>query len=298
MRPARLQELLADAPGAWSREQLIERFGREALQRAIRYGNANRILPAIYCGAPWTHHFETRAQGASLWCAPTGMVGGLAAARVHELLASTPGHVSLALPRQAHVVAPPWIRVRRYALAMRVEQVRGLCVVPVADALIQSWEELPPGRGIGIVLDAVRSKRTTADALTNRLAEYPRVRGRRELAKLLVDMSQGIDSYLEYVATTRVFNTEGFHDFERHVRVRAMGRGYVLDMMHRRTRVAVEFDGRKFHSDDDARRRDLERDANLAAEGIVTLRFTYEDIMNRPQWCRERVRRTVKSRLP
>jgi very-short-patch-repair endonuclease len=94
---------------------------------------------------------------------------------------------------------------------------------------------------------------------------------------------------------TRVFNTRDFRGFARQVPVRAPGRRYILDMFHADARVAVELDGRLFHGDDLARRRDLARDTDLASMGITTIRLTFEDITRRPQWCRARVRAAISA---
>jgi very-short-patch-repair endonuclease len=116
------------------------------------------------------------------------------------------------------------------------------------------------------------------------------------LERLLADLSRGPESYLEHVALTRVFNTRDFRGFGRQVPVRAPGQRYILDMFHADARVAVELDGRLFHGDDIARRRDLARDTDLASMGITTIRLTFEDITRRPHWCRARVRAAIVAR--
>jgi very-short-patch-repair endonuclease len=114
--------------------------------------------------------------------------------------------------------------------------------------------------------------------------------------RLLDALAGGVESYLEHLAMTRVFTTRDFAGFTRQHRVRVSGRHYVVDMWHEGAKVAVELDGRIFHSDDEARRRDLERDTDLASVGIITVRFTFEDITGRPEWCRTRLKAVLTSR--
>jgi len=114
---------------------------------------------------------------------------------------------------------------------------------------------------------------------------------------LLDDLAGGIDSFLELHATREVFTGPGFPALERHVKVRTSSRVYEADFYHRGARVDIETDGKKFHSDDEARRRDIERDVSLAAAGTLTLRFTFEDIMRRPQWCRAQAIAAINARL-
>jgi very-short-patch-repair endonuclease len=173
--------------------------------------------------------------------------------------------------------------------------VRGVRAVPVVDAVIQAWNQLPMDRATSMILDGARRDRFRAADLAERIADYPRIRGRRALVRLLGELRGGIESYLEHLASTRVFNTRDFAGFRRQAPVRACGQRFVLDMFHEHARVAVELDGRAFPSDDSDRRRDLARDAILASVGIMTIRLTFEDITQRPEWCRARVRNALSS---
>ncbi len=174
--------------------------------------------------------------------------------------------------------------------------IEGHRVVALDDALIQSWCALPRANRATPIIDAVRDDRIDAASLANRSTSYPRISDRRALSRLLSDLAQGAESYLERVAMTRVFNTREFAGVERQVPVRAGGHRYVLDMFDARSRTAVELDGRRFHGDDASRRRDLARDANLASVGITVIRLTFEDVTERPAWCRARVLGAIRAR--
>lgn len=69
-----------------------------------------------------------------------------------------------------------------------------------------------------------------------------------------------------------------------------------VDLWDERSRTAFELDGREFHSDKSAFVADRRRDSALAALGILTVRFTYEDIVSRPDWCREVALRVIRQR--
>lgn len=100
----------------------------------------------------------------------------------------------------------------------------------------------------------------------------------------------------EHLADNSVLNAPGLRGFERQVVLRVAGRGYRVDAFDVESRTAIEFDGAKYHSDDRARRRDLERDVDLASIGVQTLRFTFEDVADRPSWCRDQILRTIATR--
>jgi very-short-patch-repair endonuclease len=71
-----------------------------------------------------------------------------------------------------------------------------------------------------------------------------------------------------------------------------------MDFYHEPSKLAVELDGSRYHSEDGARRRDIERDAELAAIGILTIRFSFQDVTERGAWCRRKVLDAVRHRTP
>ena len=75
-----------------------------------------------------------------------------------------------------------------------------------------------------------------------------------------------------------------------------MGRRCVVDTFHRESRTVIEFDGSRVHGSVVAKKRDNARDAALSTLGLLTLRIGYDDVMTRPAWCREVIRRTLAAR--
>ncbi|MGY1914129.1 endonuclease domain-containing protein [Blastococcus sp. SYSU DS0973] len=62
-------------------------------------------------------------------------------------------------------------------------------------------------------------------------------------------------------------------------------------------RLAVELDGAAFHGSEQARERDLRRDAALAVLGWQTLRFSYRRATSDPEGCRAQIAETYRRRL-
>lgn len=56
-----------------------------------------------------------------------------------------------------------------------------------------------------------------------------------------------------------------------------------IDFAHEGLRIAIEVDGRAFHSDRQAFERDRERQNALVLGGWMVLRFTWEQITERPE---------------
>jgi very-short-patch-repair endonuclease len=149
-----------------------------------------------------------------------------------------------------------------------------------------------------MVYRAVRQRLTTPGELDDLAARLRSVRGRKALTSTIAATASGSESYLETLALRSVFRGKAFADFIRQHRIRADGANYRLDMYHPVTRTAVELDGRAAHAETTQRTRDARRDARLASIGVLTLRFGYRDLAERPAWCREMVVRTMRGRCP
>jgi very-short-patch-repair endonuclease len=58
-------------------------------------------------------------------------------------------------------------------------------------------------------------------------------------------------------------------------------------------RLAVEADGREYHDEPDARYRDRHRANDVVLEGWRILRFTWGDVLRRPEWVVAQIRRAI-----
>jgi len=297
-RPAvtRLKRLLESAPRAWSRAELIEAASDHTVNAAVRAGVAVHAAPGLFVAAERLTDPRARLDVASKWAAPAGAVGGVAALWVHGLLATPPTNVTIIAPHGFKRTPLPFTAVRRFTIDMAHRSVGGITTVPPIDAVVQAWVEFDPARRIGATLDAMRAGRLDAQLVRQRLDEYPQVRGRSALSMLLAEFGGGATSFLEHRARTQVFNGPQFRDFVWQAPLRIRGSRYVLDMLHRSALLAIELDGRAFHGDNEARLRDIQRDAELATVGIATVRLTYGDVMGRPEWCRRTVLLALQAR--
>ncbi len=286
-----------DAPATVaSRSALVRQFGRRTLDAALQSSRVTRILPGFYAHADHARKFGTRVAAADAWLPADAAIGGVAACVLHDITAAPPARIRVATRSPTHPRAPDWIWLRRSTALVTARPFGGLRVVSASDALIQAWEEAGPRVGSGLIVDAIRDHQATGIEIIAALRGYPRVRRRAPLVRLLGELAAGAESYLELVAGRTVLNAPDLRELVRQADVVALGRRRRLDAYDPATKTAIEFDGRLFHSNDDARRSDLDRDSALASIGIVTLRFTYEDVVGRPRWCRDRIRRTIRAR--
>lgn len=293
--PALLQALDADGV-AVTRAQIVERFGHKAFAQGRTGGQIAWILPGTYVLAARAAQRSTRLAACSRWLADRGAISGLAACHLYGLEIRDLPSIAVVIQRSRRSRLPPWIRRRSLTAGIPIQSVGGHRVVPLEYALIDAVRESGIDPVKGLLIDAIREGKTDSARILEALRSLPRVRHRRALARFLENLKGGIDSYLEYLADTHVFNVPELAALERQVVFWVDGKKYRVDALDRETMTAIELDSRKHHGSETARRRDIERDAALASIGILTLRFTYEQINSEPLKCRKRILATIASR--
>jgi hypothetical protein len=147
---------------------------------------------------------------------------------------------------------------------------------------------------VDVVTDALRrGLLDQADLAVLVVASRGRVGGGRA-RKILTSCTGGPWSVLEWrfqqlagrVSSRWLFNVE----------VAGVGLPGPVDALHQDARVVVELDGKRFHGPDRFQR-DRSRDQRLAAAGYVTLRFTWEDVEQRPDEVLGILRQTIATRV-
>jgi very-short-patch-repair endonuclease len=66
-----------------------------------------------------------------------------------------------------------------------------------------------------------------------------------------------------------------------------------VDMLYEHARLVIETDGHGSHATRRERQSDAERDARLGAAGYRVLRFTYDDVVGRPEYVVRMIRSYV-----
>lgn len=299
-RKSRTNALIAalNVPGlAVTRAQIVAKFGQKAFDYSVQQNLITRLLPHVYSHPDHATTAHTKVAALGRWLLPNDALSGLAACFLYKVGAVRPRRFTVirqatSAPRKV----PKWVRMRRLQATLPTTTITGVRTVSLACALVQVWWDEGAETGKGVILDAIREGRTKGPAIAEAVAYYPRIRMRRELLAFLELLHEGVDSYLEYLADMNVLNTP---DLRSLVRQRAFwidGEKYVVDAFDEETKTAIEFDGAKYHNNDRARRRDLKKDRALATIGVLVLRFTFEDITERPSLCREQIRRVMESR--
>lgn len=291
-----LTEFLAHNAHAFTRSDLVSRWSRVALERAMHEGDAVRALPGVYCGAAHRTLPVVMGEALNLWHAP-GLVTGPLAVHLYAPTLPAPAVAHLRVINGHRPRVPPWVRTVQGEGVTRKSYPKMIaCTIP-QDAVLDAWRVGAPGDRLDLLWQALWAKVCTARQLGGALDKAHRVPSRKGLQQVLGWFRDGATSPLEVRAKYETFTDARFREFEWQVPLVLGSRRAVVDMLHRRAMVVVELDGDRFHSTVQARNDDRNRQTDLTAEGYSVVRFSWDDITRRPEWCRERVLRTVAGRL-
>lgn len=296
---SKLPALLAalDTPAAvMSFPEIVRDFGEATFRKGRALGVLEEILPGLYVRHDRAMDFNTRLAACSRWLNGRGAISGLAACVLHGLEPRRFARVEIVIDRKRRSPLPVWIDPHVVTHVVPHHEVKGHLAVTVECALIEATRKHGLGLTRGLIIDAIRDKKSDANRILGALVHVPRMAHRREFIAFLGELKNGIQSYLEDLADRTVFNVPELQGLERQVVFWVDGSKYVVDAFDRETMTAIELDSRKHHGSEEARRRDIERDAALASIGVQTLRFTFEHIQDRPLHCRKRILATIAAR--
>jgi very-short-patch-repair endonuclease len=291
-----LGAFLAANRHAFTRAELLARWPRSALDRALRDDDAVRPLPNTYCGGAHANDPVVMGEAVNLWL-PCGLVTGELALHLYSPSFRAPFSAEVLVPPGRHVRAPAWVRVHQTGLPRAWGSARGVrCVVPER-ALLDAWSFASPNARRPLIYEALWTGVCTWRQVAAEVRRARLVPGRRQLERTLAWFAKGATSPLEVRARRDVFAGRSFREFEWQARLAVGSRSVVADMVHRAAKVVVEFDGSQYHDVPSRWRADRARDVDLAAAGYVTIRFGWDDIVRRPDWCLDRLAKVVASRI-
>ena len=142
-------------------------------------------------------------------------------------------------------------------------------------------------------IEAGRNDLLTADCLVRMERRSLKFRNRKNLTRLIAlwDPSAGrIRSILE--GEFKLLCAEG--KVRPPLMNQRVGR-YEVDAVWFEEKVIVELDGRKFHSDAVALAADSEKTRYLRSLAYTVLRFTWNDVIERPEWVLDQIRKALGS---
>ncbi|MEV7431131.1 hypothetical protein AB0N29_16065 [Nocardioides sp. NPDC092400] len=247
--------------GVVSRRQL-ERLGFRPhdLERMLRRRELSRVHPGVF-----VDHTGPLTRDQRAWTAV--LVHEPAALTRRSALPGPPGRAPIEVAVDARRAVRPVDGVvahRTTRLAARIDPLSSPPRLRLEDAAIEEALRCPSAADAYTLLaDLCHTRRTTPARLAAEVRSRPRVRRRGLLLELLDDLALGACSVLEREYLHRVERRHGLPAGSRQVRDAAGARTAYRDVDHPAWGLVVELDGRQ-HAVPSARRRDLERDLDVA----------------------------------
>jgi hypothetical protein len=287
---------LADAQqGQVAHRQLIALgVPATAIEHSLRRGRLHRTFTGVYAVGHRALPAMWREMGAVLACGDGAFVSRHWAAAVHGVRPTAANDVEVTLPygRSARRAG---IRIHR-ARNIDARDVTELDGVPVATPAFALFE-------IATDLTFDQFERAFDDALTKRVmtlaeaqdtlarhAGHPGARLYSEFA--LPEHGLQITASRAEQLMKAIIRPSGLPLPESNIR-----RGRIIPDFHwRREKVIVEIDGYRTHGTRRAFESDRARDAKLAAEGWIVIRFTWRQLVNEPVLVLTRLAQTLAIR--
>jgi len=252
------------------------------MENLVRVGRWQRVYYGVYAsftGEP--------ARGAVLWAAV--LRAGPQAILSHETAAELSGLVDKR-SKLLHVTIPESQRVRPTAgfvihRSSRILEIRDPDLPPrtlIEETMLDLAQDAASFDDVVSLLARAFQRRLTLPGLLRQSVDLrTRLRWRAEILQAVEDVASGAHSALEYRYLRDVERAHGLPVAERQARAVQNGRVIYRDVLYRQFGVAVELDGRASHPAEQ-RARDNRRDNVSASEGVLTLRYGWPDVTERP----------------
>jgi hypothetical protein len=282
-------------------------FSSKAVRRRIDEGVWHRIGGAIVLGPlppspDGSSSLATRSDDARSWIlhftfGPRTRISGILALRRAGWLLSCTAYVVVVADKPNRQL--PGVTVLRRPDTVGVLSHGALRFVPAREALADCLSVLPTGAAAALLDTALQKRHVRPDVaaadLSARLG-----RGRRDAAGLrrLRDRAvSGSRSEAEQ-RMARLLRRSGTGPWVPNHAFRGPDGDVMaeIDFAHLGLRIAIEVDGRAFHSDRQAFERDRWRQNVLTLGGWLVLRFTWEQITQRPHEVMAVIRAAVAQR--
>jgi len=273
------------------REGLVARRDHPELASSmdwlLRVGELCQLLPGVYARAGADHDFLLRVDALRRW-APDAVLTGASAARFTFWSSCRADVVECALRRRGTYQGFGF--TRRAVPEELVTTRHGVRVtVPALTALDLG------DQGTDAIDQALRTRSATLPGLWDALRLTSGRRGNRQRLEHLLDSRDEPWSQAERLAH-RLLREAGIRGWKANLPVVAEERLFYLDVAFRKTRVAVEIDGRLHEDDPDVFENDRWRQNALVLDGWVVLRFTWAMLTKHPEVVVDAIERALRMR--
>jgi hypothetical protein len=253
------------------------------MQDLVRSGRWQRLGTGVYAAFNGQPPRAAIIWAAFLRAGPRALLSHQTAAELDGLLDAPANPIHVTVPASQHRQSVPGIVVHRSSRRIGYKGQRALpprtnteeTVLDLTGAAA-SFDDV-----IALIARACQRRLTTPFLLDDALQLRARARWRAEISAALRDGFDGIHSVLEYRYHHDVERAHGLPEPDRQAAAFQDGARIFRDMHYRAYRLAIELDGKASHPDEQ-RWRDRRRDNTAAVQRIVTLRYGWADVTERP----------------
>lgn len=249
----------------------------------LRSGRWQQLYRGVYATYTGELGREAWLWAAVLRVGPDAVLSYQTAAELDRLAPRPSTLIHVTVPRERHVRVIPGLVIHR---CNRIQLARHPSLTPprtrieeTALDLAQSAADLDDA--YAWLARACAGRLTTPARLWAAMAARRRMRWRGELAAALGDVSAGAHSTLERRYIRDVERAHRLPSARRQVRTARGTRTEYKDALYEEFGVGVELDGDLAHPPE-AHWRDRHRDNAAAVDGIITLRYSWPDVIRRP----------------
>lgn len=251
-------------------------LSQDAVDRRVARGRWERLHPGIYLAADHPYTDEVRLRAAVLWAGKDAVAHGVSAAWWHDLGPALPVTVEVTVRRDRNPGRQPGVAIRRrdlpYPDLIAVRDLRvtdlPLTVLEAAIALGTDGSEL---------LDRALQRRVKFAAVYRAHCRNQGRRGSAQASQLLAIAADRAASHAERLLV-RLLRSAGITGWEPNYPFQ----DYLIDVAFPVQRVAIEVDGWAWQVNADRFVDDRRRQNSLMNLRWTVLRFTWHDLVARP----------------
>jgi very-short-patch-repair endonuclease len=207
----------------------------------------------------------------------------LSAAEAWDVPVPDDGKIHITRFDRRRLAWPAGVRVHRVALdPVAVTKRYGWPVTTRTETILDCLGWLQIGDARNLADRAQQQRWLSPTDIERRLENQPGRWGNRQLRRLLPTLGDGAHSRAERILHKILRAAQIVGWLPNHSVVIA-GKRYVIDLAWPEEMIAIEVDGYGEHSKRDAFQRDRTKQNDLIAAGWTVLRFTWRDLVDRPQ---------------
>ncbi|MDQ2722233.1 MAG: hypothetical protein M3Y19_02855 [Actinomycetota bacterium] len=285
---------LGDNYGLITRPSALAVVSAHTVGNATQRGRLCGLQHGVYVSAKQSIGPEVRAAAALQVLYPVpGVVSHHTAARLHRIPAPETAreHVVVARAHRRKNHARLYVHTGDVDTADQV-MVDGIMATAPARTVIDLCRTVQRVDGAWAVDRALNLHLVSAETLQQAMMRLQRAPGMRQARALCETADAGSQSPLETRGRLALLDG-GLPRPESQIRLQGVEGVVYLDLGYREAKLGIEFDGRAVHERPEALLADRWRQNSVLGLGWRLLRFTWFDVVRRPNWMVDCVRRAL-----